>query len=296
MVKRVASLSGLDRLSATTRILQRARIADPRGGMWEAADVQWWRGRPRDTDDLALPVWYDDVGPVAACGLTATGESWQVDVFAQPTGTDVAAVWATTMDIAERHHRGPLEMLVHDDDELLINLARRSGFVATNDLSGTAWMDVGARPRVEQVDGFTLVDRRTQYDVPHPMIARNGPTIESRLSECSLYDPTLDLAVLDHRGTLAGYALFWFDATTSVGLLEPMRVEEGFQRRGLARVLLTNGVERLSAKGAQRIKVGFSTEGARALYLGCGFVQTSSDLHLVRGIATPSTPGSDVAT
>jgi hypothetical protein len=48
----------------------RARVADPFGGMWEAADVQWsWR-RPRATDELALPVWFDEVGPVAAAGLT----------------------------------------------------------------------------------------------------------------------------------------------------------------------------------------------------------------------------------
>ena len=54
------------------------------------------------------------------------------------------------------------------------------------------------------------------------MIARNGPLVEHRLRQCSLYDPTLDLAVEDERGTVAGYALFWFDPSTEVGLLEPM--------------------------------------------------------------------------
>jgi hypothetical protein len=46
--------AGLGRLNATTTVLQRARLADPLGGMWEAADVQWWWRRPRATDELVL--------------------------------------------------------------------------------------------------------------------------------------------------------------------------------------------------------------------------------------------------
>jgi hypothetical protein len=34
--------------------------------MWEPADVQWWWRRSRATDELALSVWFDEVGPVAA--------------------------------------------------------------------------------------------------------------------------------------------------------------------------------------------------------------------------------------
>ena len=114
------------------------------------------------------------------------------------------------------------------------------------------------------------------------MIARNGELVEARLRQCSLYDPTLDLAVEDADGRVAGYALFWFDHTTLVGLLEPMRVEDEYQRRGLARMLLTNGLDRLARKGARRLKVGFETDAARNLYLGAGFVQTSVDRLLIR--------------
>ena len=64
-----------------------------------------------------------------------------------------------------------------------------------------------------------------------------------------------------------------FDHTTQVGLLEPMRVEDEYQRRGLARVLLTTGLDRLARKGARRLKVGFETDAARNLYFGAGFVQ-----------------------
>jgi GNAT superfamily N-acetyltransferase len=281
MAWRRERLQDLERLDATTVALQRARWAEPLSGMWEAADVQWWWRRPRATDGLALPVWFDEAGPVAAAGLTAWNDTWQLDVFAVPSVVADEDLWAATLEAGEDHGE-VLSMRVREDDALLADLAVQSGFTMTDELSGTAWMDAGRRPPVEPVEGFAITDRLARLHRPHPMTARNGELVESRLRQCSLYDPTLDLAVEDADGTVAGYALFWFDRTTTVGLLEPMRVEDDFQRRGLARMLLTHGLERLARKGAHRLKVGFETDAARSLYLGAGFVQTSIDRLLIR--------------
>ena len=270
-------LRGLDRLNATTAVLQRARLASPLGDMWEAADVQWWWRRPRPTDDLALPVWSDEAGPVAAAGLTAWGATWQADVFAAPSVISEQDVWAATLEAAAGHRCEGLQVLVFGDATALEDLAVQSGFVVTDEVSGTSWMGAGQRPPVAEVDGFTVVDRGARGERPHPMVARNGELVEARLRQCSLYDPTLDLAVEDAQGRVAGYALFWFDPVTLVGLVEPMRVEDEYQRRGLARMVLTNGVDRLARKGARRVKVGFGTDAARHLYLGAGFVQSSTD-------------------
>jgi GNAT superfamily N-acetyltransferase len=273
---------GLDRLNVTTAVLQRARLADPLSEMWEAADVQWsWR-RPRPTDELLLPAWFDKAGPVASAGLTAWGDTWQADIFAVPSIVDEEEVWAATLEAAARHRREALQVLVLGDNTPLAGLAIQSGFAMTGELSGTSWMDADRRPPVAQADGFAIVDRVARWDRLHPMIARNGEMVEARLRQCSLYDPTLDLAVEDAEGKVAGYALFWFDPVTLVGLVEPMRVEDEYQRRGLARVLLTNGLDRLARKGARRLKVGFQTDAARNLYLGAGFVQTSVDRLFIR--------------
>lgn len=281
MVVRRGLLRGLERLNATTTVLQRARLADPLVGMWEAADVQWWWRRPRTTDELALPVWFDEVGPVAAAGLTAWEDTWQADVFVVRSIVDEEDVWTATLEATAGHPGEALQVLVGDDASLA-GLAIESGFAMTEASSGTAWMDADQCPPVAQVDGFAIVDRVTRADRPHPMIARNGELVEARLRQCSLYDPTLDLAVEDADGRVAGYALFWFDDTTLVGLLEPMRVEDDYQRRGLARMLLTNGLDRLGRRGARRMKVGFETDAARDLYLSAGFLQTSIDRLLIR--------------
>lgn len=248
--------------------------------------MQWrWR-RLRLTDELALPVWFDDIGPVAAAGLTAWGETWETDVFAVPSVVDKEEVWTATLEAAAGQRCESLQVLVFGDDKRLADLARRSGFAATDELSGTTWMDADQRPPLAHVDGFTIVDRLARQSRPHPMIARNGELVEERLRQCSLYDPRLDLAVEDAEGEVAGYALFWFDPVTLVGLVEPMRVEEDYQRRGLARLLLTNGLDRLARKGARRLKVGFGTDAARNLYLGTGFIQTSVDRLFIRGHST----------
>jgi GNAT superfamily N-acetyltransferase len=274
-------LRGVERLHATTQVLQRARLADPQGGMWEAADVQWWWSRPLVTHELALPVWFDDVGPVAAAGLTAWGEAWQADAHVVPSTVPQDEVWEATLEAAGRQPGAALEVLVREGDPLL-DLALRSGFTLTDERSGTTWMDADDRPPVTAVAGYEIVDRRTRADRPHPMVARSGEGVQARLHQCSLYDPVLDLAVEAPDGSIAGYALFWCDRTTGVGLLEPMRVEEEHQRRGLARMLLTTGLDRLARAGARRLKVGFETDPARNLYLGAGFVQTSVDRLLVR--------------
>jgi GNAT superfamily N-acetyltransferase len=154
--------------------------------MWEAADPQWWWRRPRATDELALPVWFDEAGPVAA-GLTAWEDTWQPDVFAVPSMVNEEEVWAATLEAAAAHRVEALRVLVDD--------------------------------------------------------------------------------------------------TTRVGLLQPMRVEEEYQRRGLARMLPTNGLDRLAGQGARRLKVGFEADAARQLYLDAGFVPTSVDRLLIRPAA-----------
>ena len=73
------------------------------------------------------------------------------------------------------------------------------------------------------------------------MRRRNGEQVEARLRQCSLYDPALDIAAETADGQVGGYALFWFDPVTEVGMLEPMRVEDEYQRRGLARAHADRG-------------------------------------------------------
>jgi ribosomal protein S18 acetylase RimI-like enzyme len=279
VVVREMRVSGLECVSLATELLHRARLADAWAGLWEAADLQWWWRRPRRSDEVGQLFWVDDDdGPVAAAILTEWGQVWGFDpitIGSVPEVT-VASVLARGLDLVNALGLADVETLVRDDDVELRRLLTGYGFDPAGDSSGMCWMDADNRPEVAAVaEGFTLVDRR-QSQSPHPMGRRNGSTVEARLRQCSLYDPSLDLAVQASDGQVAGYALFWHDPVTRVGLVEPMRIEDAYQRRGLARALLTEGLRRLAARGARRMKVGYSTDIAGALYTGAGFRVTST--------------------
>jgi predicted N-acetyltransferase YhbS len=104
------------------------------------------------------------------------------------------------------------------------------------------------------------------------MAGRNGPDIEARLRQTSLYDPRLDLAVLAPDGSVAGYSLYWHDPVTGVGLVEPVRVKDQHSSRGIAYAMISAGLDRLASAGATRLKIGWGTDRAGVLYARLGFV------------------------
>lgn len=209
---------------------------------------------------------------------------WQIDALAVPGTVEVERPWEALLAAVEGAP-APLEVLVREDDDELLALVDAAGFEATDERSGTTWLAASARPAVVPVPaGYRLVDRTMRPGAPHPMTGRNGDGVEGRLQQVSLYDPTLDLSVETEAGEPVGYALFWADPVTGVGMLEPMRVEDHHQRRGLARALLTAGLDRLAGRGSTRLKVGFDGPAGEGLYLGAGFVVDG----MVRSYLRPS--------
>jgi GNAT superfamily N-acetyltransferase len=270
--------AGLEYLALATELLQRARLADPEGGLWEAADLQWWWRTPRRSDALERVFWVDHEGPVAGVVLTHWGRAWGCDpIVVLGAAPPLAAVWSRAVEAVDGLGLEGVEVLARDDDLELRALLAGSGFVTEGERSGITWMDVANIPGVAVLpEGFALVDRTQRATTPHPMRRRSGEAVAARLRQCSLYDPAFDLAIETADRDTAGYALFWFDPETKVGLVEPMRVEDAYQRRGLARAMLTAGLDRLAKRGARRLKVGYGTDVARALYVGAGFRVTST--------------------
>jgi hypothetical protein len=240
---RVERLGGQDQLNAVCGLLQRARSAYATGGVWEAADVQWWWRRRRQTDDRPLPVWFDEFGPCGAVVLADFGGRWQGDALVVPRTVELDVVWSELLHETERANAPALDVLANEEDKALLALLEASGFTATEKRSGITWMDAADCPAAVPVtDGYRVTDRSSHAKAPHPMATRNGDEIEARLRQCSLYGPELDLAVYTPSGDPAAYGLFWFDELMGVGMLEPLRVEETHRRKGLARALITGGL------------------------------------------------------
>ena len=243
--------------------------------------MQWWWREPRRSDGVERLFWLDSEGPVAAVLLTSWTEArWQCDPVVVPgvSAFEPEALWRRALEEMCANAVGNVEVPVQGGDSVFGGLAARSGLVV-GERGTTAWIDAVDRPSLRTLpEGFALVDRAQQHGTTaHPMRKRNGERVEERLRECPLYDPELDLAVETSDGRIAGYSLYWFDPVTRTGLVEPVRVVDEYQRRGLARAMLTAGLSRLADKGAQRVKIGYGTEAAANLYQSIGFQPTSTD-------------------
>jgi len=271
---------GHDYLQVATRLLQDARRAEPNGGVWEAADLHWWWRVDQHDDPDMQSIWADGDRPVVGATFTRWKESLGCDLL----GTDAAVsehagvLWDY---VRARFTDRTVEMIVRDDDPTRIAAAERAGFESAGPKMGTGWMDVGDRSPSPGLPAGMRIEAYTGG--PHPMVARNGEHVAQRLAECSLYRADLDLALRD-GDQLAGYAIFWADPVTRVGLLEPMRIEDAYQGRGLGKVLIAAGLDRLAAAGCTRLKVSYelSNEAAVRLYASAGYRATSTERNWVR--------------
>ena len=281
---RQEALAGRERLRAVTELLQRMRRDDPHAGIWEAADPQWWWRKPRPSDDVATPVWFDDAGqPFAAALLTWWPHAWWLDILRLPgLRVNLDDLAAPAWEALARLEDAPVvEALAPVADVELGAWLARQGFTVAGE-SWSGWMTAADRPAVRSLPaGYVLTDRAVRgltMAPEHPMVGRNGPDVEARLRQTSLYDPHLDLAVLAPDGAVAGYALFWNDPVTGVGLVEPVRVEDAHSGRGIGYAMISAGLDRLAQAGATRLKIGWESARAQELYTRLGFTDVETDL------------------
>jgi GNAT superfamily N-acetyltransferase len=264
-------------LEDATALLRRVRNAHPTKGLFEAADLQWWWRTRRSTDDLRQLFWFDHLGrPEAAVIATDWGDRIALDPIVMPDATAgwVAHVIERGLTHASESGLEAVELEVDRGDDVLREVLFDHGFAIKEDGLVETWLAADARPEISPLhDDYRLSSRRDTMRRPHHMIKRIGPDVEQRLLQTSLYRSDLDLIILDRDGNNAAYGLFWYDPETATGLVEPMRTEDDHQRRGLARHVLTTGIDLLAETGARRIKICFEPGNAASshLYLSVGF-------------------------
>jgi GNAT superfamily N-acetyltransferase len=288
---------GVDYLEAATALLRRVRSVHPTEGLLEAADLHWWWRTPRSTDSFPQIFWFDPLGrPEAAVIATDWGDGIALDPIVMPDATPEWIAHVIERGLAHASESGfeTVDVAVDRADHAMRRALADHGFAMEEDRTDrssaslsvvSAWLAADARPEISRLHtDYRLSNRLDTMGRPHHMIKRSGPDVETRLRQTSLYHPDLDLLVLDSREEVAAYGLFWFDPETATGLVEPMRTEDDHQRRGLARHLLTVGVDLLARAGAVRIKICFEPDNpaARGLYLSVGFEPDKETIVLAR--------------
>ena len=282
---REESRVGLAYLEAVTRLLQRIRRAHPTKGLYQAAELQWWWSIPRRTDSLGQPFWFDHAGrPEAAVAMIdfTDGSSALYDevtfcpfFMPDPDPEQVAHVVGRGLALAGEYGFGSVELEVDRADDTMREVLAGHGFTLKDEgVMIEAWMPASERSEVSPLpNDYRLVSRVETMHRAHHMSERNRPFVEERLLQTSLYRPDLDLLILDGGDELAAYGLFWYDPETATGVVEPMRTKDEHQRRGLARHLLTVGIDLLAEAGAERISIGYEPDNPASghLYRSVGF-------------------------
>lgn len=293
--------SGLSYLESVTALLCRVRNAHPTKGLYEAADMQWWWRTPRPTDTIGQLFWFDDTGqPEAAIILTQWSNRVALDPMLMPDASDefVAHVIETGLKHAGEQGFDEIELEVSQGDVVMREVLRSHGFALSDEgFIAEAWIEAKARPAVSPLhDDYRLLTRSDRVGLPHHLIRRSGPDVAERLLQTSLYNPELDLLIVDQNDGHAAHGVFWYDPETRNGMVEPMRTEDDHQRKGLAGHILTTGLDCLAQAGAERIKISYEPDNAAAshLYLSVGFEPVKLT-DAFSGLAISNTPGSATA-
>lgn len=94
-----------------------------------------------------------------------------------------------------------------------------------------------------------------------------------RFMRSPVYNPIFDLVAEAPEGDLAAFCIIWPDPVNRVGLFEPVGTHPQYQRLGLGRGILIEGLRRLQACGMERAMVCTESNNPAALklYQAVGF-------------------------
>lgn len=195
-------------------------------------------------------------------------------VFPDPTGKRRLCIWAD-------HH-----------DSVRQNILIRRGYIKSGDPEHQRWQSLKmpiaeAQPpqgfTVRALgDGAELLERCYASglafhpdDIRFAVENREDVTWYRNIQTAPLYRRDLDIVAIASDGAVASFCTIWFDDVTRTAYFEPVGTAPVYQRRGLGKAVLCEGLRRLKRMEAEIAYVGGYSEAANALYASAGFTQYS---------------------
>ena len=249
------------------------------------AALEWWYALTYPEPLSAhLRLWFDGSAPV--------GWAWhespelEVHVWTGDAERDGRAFGAIIDAALAEHPDDELAAFAGDDHEAAISLLQDRGFRPEGRrLSQWQWQADRQPPPPEPIlpSGYRIRGLRGPEEFEARVALHRAAFPLSRLNVAK-YERLLtvphyrfedDLVVESSDGSLAAFALGWYDPAGRVGELEPVGTHPDHQRRGLSRAVVTHAVRRLLRRGARVVQV-YSDESMRApeaLYDSVGFTR-----------------------
>lgn len=303
MTMTVRSCTSPDDLAKMKRILVEGRKAYPHSTYIHPGDLDWWIFyllREYDVEEIAY-LWEESDGSVIGWTLLSPGYS-AFDLFVHPAVRDDPRVedmliWSEAGAAHKAHRRKKAliyTMWVFEDDARWIGLLEGRGFVRVPDYQMHYLvhpLDDAPPPSTADLrvpPGFVVRPFQGDQDTAARAAAHRAafrsqgmtPEAYRRFQQAPGYSPARDLMAVTPDGTVAAYAMTWLDPENRTGALEPVGTHPDFQRRGLGRAVILEGLRRLRADGAESatVYVEDDNHAARALYESVGF-QSRNRIH-----------------
>ncbi len=107
-----------------------------------------------------------------------------------------------------------------------------------------------------------------------------------RFMRSPVYNPNVDLVTESPDGQFASFCIIWPDPVNRIGLFEPVGTHSQFQRKGLGRAVMTEGLRTLKTCGMNRAMVCAEHDNPAALqmYQAVGFEAKHKLLTYVKSI------------
>jgi ribosomal protein S18 acetylase RimI-like enzyme len=180
-----------------------------------------------------------------------------------------------------------LRIWVHESDYLRQDLLRRRGYSKGNtpEHQRRRCLDqpIGEFPAPE---GYTIralgdVDEHPArswvswkaFHPDEPDSAYEGWEWYRNVQRAPLYRRDLDLVAAAPDGELAAFCTLWFDDVTRTAAFEPVGTHPAYQRRGLGKAVMAEGLRRARDLGATLCSVSSYDKPAGALYASVGFTE-----------------------
>jgi ribosomal protein S18 acetylase RimI-like enzyme len=282
-------------LAAMHHLLQQGRKAHNGSYYIHQGDLNWWLYYPPLEGDFwdQISLWDDPAQPGRLLGWALLSTAWVgFDVYVQPElrGSPQAQgmyIWAEekAMRIARASEKPAIKVLwvLHDDDILDSHFRQRGyrrgkGYIH---LSRTL-EDKLLAPQV--ANGFVVRSCKGEVEVIARANAQYGAFQSSapferyqerftRFMRSPVYDSELDIVAVAADERIGAFTIVWTDPLNQVGHFEPVGTHPAFQRQGLGRAIMLEGLHRLQERGMRSAIVSTEEDNLAAikLYESVGF-------------------------
>ena len=257
------------------------------------AAIEWWYALSfPDALGDHLRLWDDDHRPVA--GSWHEPPDIETHVWTGDKETDTTVYRALIAAVLEAAGDGEVAAFAAEDDPASIGVLVEHGF-RPEGRRLSQWQRRASDGPLAQAPvpaGYRIRGLRGVEEFPARVALHRAAFPASRLTvekyERLLTVPHYRLA--DDRvveapdGSLAAYALGWWDPVGRVAEFEPVGTHPDHQRRGLSRALVTSGLQRFFDAGARVVQVyaDAAEAPAEALYGAIGFHRRAFHQRYVR--------------